>query len=216
MTGRPTITSVVAPFATATAASTFCCTGRDGVRGRAKTRRVYLELDLQLRNISPNQGQGAQYRTPPTRSNETWAMDFVHDQLATGISFAYSRSSILTSRFSPALQPRFTFRGNDVVLERAHEEVGFPASIRAASPCRAILTCGHTSAAPVLAKFAFAKMRHVDAVEPAVGWVRRRISLPTVDLPRPLSSTRQSVSPRAIEKLMPSTYAPPESACRGS
>ncbi|MFK4535124.1 putative transposase [Bradyrhizobium ottawaense] len=71
-------------------------------------------------------------RRPATRSNETWAMDFVHDQLATG-----HRLRVLTiidtfSRFSPALAPRFTFRGSDVVaiLERACKEVGFPATIR--------------------------------------------------------------------------------------
>lgn len=57
-------------------------------------------------------------------------MDFVHDQLATGLR-------VLTivdifSRFSPVLQPRFTFRGSDVVavLERARKEVGFLATIR--------------------------------------------------------------------------------------
>jgi transposase InsO family protein len=37
-----------------------------------------------------------------------------------------------TSRFSPALEPRFTFRGADVVevLERVGRQVGFPATIR--------------------------------------------------------------------------------------
>jgi transposase InsO family protein len=36
------------------------------------------------------------------------------------------------SRFSPALEPRFTFRGTDVVevLERVGRQVGFPATIR--------------------------------------------------------------------------------------
>jgi putative transposase len=36
------------------------------------------------------------------------------------------------SRFSPALEPRLTFRGTDVVeiLERVCKEVGFPATIR--------------------------------------------------------------------------------------
>jgi len=35
------------------------------------------------------------------------------------------------SRFSPAIEPRFTFRGADVVevLERVGREVGFPAAI---------------------------------------------------------------------------------------
>ena len=60
--------------------------------------------------------------------NETWAMDFVHDQLATG-----RRIRVLTivdtfSRFSPAVDPRFSYRGEDVVitLERICNIVGYP------------------------------------------------------------------------------------------
>ena len=60
------------------------------------------------------------------------AMDFVHDQLATG-----SKLRILTvvdtfSRFSPAVVPRFSFRAPDVidVLERVCGKLGYPASIR--------------------------------------------------------------------------------------
>jgi len=36
------------------------------------------------------------------------------------------------SRFSPALEPRFTFRGSDVVevLEMIGRQMGFPATIR--------------------------------------------------------------------------------------
>jgi putative transposase len=58
-------------------------------------------------------------------------MDFVHDQLATGRRLRVTIVDIL-SRFSPALQPRFTFRGANVVevLERVCNEVGFPATIR--------------------------------------------------------------------------------------
>jgi putative transposase len=59
-------------------------------------------------------------------------MDFVHDQLTTG-----QRPRVLTivdtfSRFSPALEPRFTFRGADVVgiLEEVGRRMGFPATIR--------------------------------------------------------------------------------------
>jgi putative transposase len=53
-------------------------------------------------------------RRPATGSNETWAMDFVHDQLTTG-----TKPRVLTivdtfSRFSPAIEPRFNFRGADV------------------------------------------------------------------------------------------------------
>ena len=67
-----------------------------------------------------------------TRSNETWAMDFVHDQLATGQKMRVLTIVDTFSRFSPALEPRFTFRGADVVevLERVGRQVGFPATIR--------------------------------------------------------------------------------------
>ncbi|WP_456828499.1 IS3 family transposase [Bradyrhizobium sp. USDA 4518] len=71
-------------------------------------------------------------RRRTTRSNETWAMDFVHDQLATGHKLRVLTIIDTFSRFSPALAPRLTFRGSDVaeVLERACKEVGFPATIR--------------------------------------------------------------------------------------
>ena len=42
-------------------------------------------------------------------------------------------------------------------------------------------------------------------ITPALGSIRRKISLPTVDFPQPDSPTRQSVSPRASVKLTPST-----------
>jgi putative transposase len=61
---------------------------REGCRhGQNKTRRIYRELGLQLRNKPPKRRVKAKLRDdrrPATRSNETWAMDFVHDQLATG------------------------------------------------------------------------------------------------------------------------------------
>ncbi|GGI31267.1 hypothetical protein GCM10010987_63570 [Bradyrhizobium guangdongense] len=59
-------------------------------------------------------------------------MDFVHDQLATGHKLSVLTIVDIFSRFSPALAPRFTFRGADVVavLERACKEAGFPATIR--------------------------------------------------------------------------------------
>jgi putative transposase len=71
-------------------------------------------------------------RRPATRSNETWAMDFVHDQLATGRKLRALTIVDTFSRFSPAVQPRFNFSGADVVevLEGVCKEVGFPATIR--------------------------------------------------------------------------------------
>ena len=103
----------------------------------ARTRRgaIYRELGLQLRNKTPKRRVKAKLRDdrrPATRSNETWAMDFVHDQLATGRKLRVLTIVDIFSRFSPALEPRFTFRGTDVVeiLERVCNEVGFPATIR--------------------------------------------------------------------------------------
>ena len=48
---------------------------------------LYKEMDLQLRNKVPKRRVRAKLRadrTEPTHSNHVWAMDFVHDQLATG------------------------------------------------------------------------------------------------------------------------------------
>jgi putative transposase len=103
--------------------------------GQNKTRRIYRELGLQLRNKTPKRRVKAKLREdrrPATRSNETWAMDFVHDQLATGRKLRVLTIVDTFSRFSPALEPRFTFRGADVVeiLERVGHQMGLPATIR--------------------------------------------------------------------------------------
>jgi putative transposase len=92
-------------------------------------------LSLQLRNKTPKRRVKAKLRDdrkPATRSNETWAMDFVHDQLATGRKLRVLTIVDTFSRYAPALEPRFTFRGADVVevLERVRPQVGFPATIR--------------------------------------------------------------------------------------
>ncbi len=59
-------------------------------------------------------------------------MDFVHDRLATGRKLRVLTIVDTFSRFSPALEPRFTFRGSDVVevLEKICRQVGFPTTIR--------------------------------------------------------------------------------------
>jgi putative transposase len=52
-----------------------------------KTHRIYNELGLQLRNKTPKRRVKAKLRDDrraASTSNEIWAMDFVHDQLATG------------------------------------------------------------------------------------------------------------------------------------
>jgi hypothetical protein len=43
-------------------------------------------------------------------------MDFVHDQLATGRKIRVLTIVDTFSRFSPAVDPRFSYRGEDVVL----------------------------------------------------------------------------------------------------
>ena len=65
------------------------------------------------------------------RTHERWSMDFVHDQLVGGRAF---RVLTIAGQFScqtPLLEPRFSFRGRDVVatLDRAIERTGTPVSI---------------------------------------------------------------------------------------
>jgi putative transposase len=97
--------------------------------------RLYRELGLQLRHKTPKRRVKAKLREgrlSATRANETWAMDFVHDQLATGRKLRVLTIVDTFSRFSPALEPRFSFRGADVVevLERVGREIGLPTTIR--------------------------------------------------------------------------------------
>jgi hypothetical protein len=117
--------------------------------------RLYRELGLQLRNKTPRRRVRAKLRNDrcsATRSNETWAMDFVHDQLATGSKLRVLTIVDIFSRFSPAVGPRFSFNGADVVevLEGVCKEVDSrrrSGSTRAASLCRVIWICGPISAA---------------------------------------------------------------------
>jgi putative transposase len=100
-----------------------------------KTRRIYRELGLQMRSKTPKRRVKAALRddrAPPSRVHQTWGMDFVHDQLATGSKLRILTIVDVFSRFSPTIDPRFSYRGEDVVatLERVCAEVGYPDSIR--------------------------------------------------------------------------------------
>lgn len=56
-----------------------------------KTRRVYNELRLQLRNKHPKRRVTAKLRVDRQEAvgpNDVWVMDFVHDQLALGKKLA--------------------------------------------------------------------------------------------------------------------------------
>jgi putative transposase len=58
-------------------------------------------------------------------------MDFVHDQLATGQKLRVLTVVDTFSRFCPALDPRFSYRGEGVAqtLERICGEIAYPETI---------------------------------------------------------------------------------------
>jgi putative transposase len=90
---------------------------------------MYRELGLQLCNKTPKcrvKAKLREDRRAATRPNETWAMDFVQDQLATGQKLRVLTIVDTFSRFSPTLETRLSFRGTDVVemLERVGRAMG--------------------------------------------------------------------------------------------
>jgi len=100
-----------------------------------KTHRIYNALGLQLRNKTPKRRVKAKLREDrceATRPKETWAMDFVHDQPATGRKIRVLTVVDTFSRFSPVIDPRFTYRSENVVeaLDRACARLGYPKAIR--------------------------------------------------------------------------------------
>jgi putative transposase len=64
--------------------------------------------------------------------NDVWAMDFVHDQLATGKKIRVLTVVDTFSRYVPVLDPRFSNRAEDVVgvLEQVCPKIGYPKTIR--------------------------------------------------------------------------------------
>jgi putative transposase len=100
-----------------------------------RTYRIYRDLGLQLRNKTPKRRGKAKLREDrceATRPNETWAMDFVHDQLATGKKIRILTVVDTFSRYAPVLDPRFSYRAEDVVrtLEEVCSRTGDPKMIR--------------------------------------------------------------------------------------
>lgn len=100
-----------------------------------RTRRIYRELGLQLRNKTPKRKVKAKLRedrVPATAPNECWSMDFLSDQLFDGHKIRVLSIVDNFTRLSPALDVRFSYRGSDVVdtLERIAAEYGRPKRIR--------------------------------------------------------------------------------------
>lgn len=97
--------------------------------------RLYHEMSLQLRRKPPKRRVKAKLREdrqPPVGANDVWAMDFVHDQLATGKKLRVLTVVDAFSRFSPVVDPRYAYRGEDVVrtLDETCKRVGYPKTIR--------------------------------------------------------------------------------------
>lgn len=109
---------------------------REGWLDNAKrVYRLYREMGLQLRNKSPKRRVKAKLRedrSPAAAPNHIWAMDFVHDQLFDGRKIRVLTIVDTFTRFSPAIDARFSFKGGDVVatLDRVARQVGYPKTIR--------------------------------------------------------------------------------------
>lgn len=97
--------------------------------------RLYKEMGMQLRNKSPKRRVKAKLREDrqeATGTHDVWAMDFVHDELATGRKLRVLTVIDTFSRYVPVLDPRFSYRGEDVVrtLDRVCGQIGYPNTIR--------------------------------------------------------------------------------------
>ena len=104
-----------------------------------RTRRLYREEGLQLgryrgpkRRKRVGAGRGRPVRAPADQPNVRWAMDFVHDQTASGKTFRVLTVIDVFSRECVALVARRQFRGDDVaaVLTPLLEQRGRPTTIQ--------------------------------------------------------------------------------------
>ena len=100
-----------------------------------RTYRLYTGLGLQLRNKTPRRRVKAKLREdrcPASMPYQTWAMDFVHDELAMGKKIRVLTVIDIFSKFSPVIDPRFNHRAENVVmtLEQVCRELGYPKTIR--------------------------------------------------------------------------------------
>jgi putative transposase len=116
-------------MATAASMSTLC---RDGWKiNMKKTRRIYSELGLQLRNHKhPKRRVKAKLRDDRQEAvgpNDVWAMDFIHDQLETDKKLRILTVVDTHSRYCPATDARFTYRGEDVSSRPSKAFAGRPA-----------------------------------------------------------------------------------------
>ena len=93
-----------------------------------KVYNVYRALGLQLRNKTPKRRVKAKLRddrADAVAPNDVWAMDFVHDQLALGKKLRILTIVDTHSRYCPATDVRFRYRGEDVVQTLELNRSGF-------------------------------------------------------------------------------------------
>lgn len=71
-------------------------------------------------------------RKVSVRPSDVWAMDFVHDQLATGRKIRIPTVVDTFSWYVPVLDAKFSYKGEDVVktLDRVCRAVGYAKTTR--------------------------------------------------------------------------------------
>ncbi len=113
---------------------------------------IYNEMGLLLRNKTPKRRVKARlraHRAPATGPNDVWGMDFVPGQLATRKTIRVLTLVETFLRFSPVIDPRFSYRVEDVVATPKRVCAGRAIRrrsglTRAASLSAVTSTCGHT------------------------------------------------------------------------
>jgi putative transposase len=95
----------------------------------------FRELGLQLRNKTPRRRVKPKLhavRRAATEPNETWTMNFVHEQSAAGWKIQILTVLDTFTRVSPVIDPRFSNRAENVIeaLDRACVSSGHPRTIR--------------------------------------------------------------------------------------
>jgi putative transposase len=100
-----------------------------------RTYRLYKQEGLCLRRKIPRRRVKAALRddrAPPSQANEVWSMDFMADQTFDGTRLRILTVIDASTRISPAIDVRTTYRGIDVVetLERITAVYGRPRRIR--------------------------------------------------------------------------------------
>jgi putative transposase len=79
-----------------------------------KVYRIYRELGMQLRNKTPKRRVKAKLREDRAEAvgpSDVWAMDPVHNQLATGKKLRVLTVAEASSRYVAVLDARFSYRG---------------------------------------------------------------------------------------------------------